>query len=115
MKNFIQDDELIEVNAPAGGVTSGDGVLVGNLFGVAVTTAPTGAKVNLLTEGVVRLPKRLSATFASCGAVSWDIAAKRCDAPSSGLAPIGVATEAAGSGSPFVTVRMDGVATAPAA
>jgi predicted RecA/RadA family phage recombinase len=35
MKNFIQDDDCITVAAPSGGVTSGGGVIVGSLFGVA--------------------------------------------------------------------------------
>lgn len=38
MKNFIQRGDMITVTAPTGGVTSGQGVLVGNLFGVAATT-----------------------------------------------------------------------------
>ena len=35
MKNFIQRGDVITVTAPTGGVTSGQGVLVGNLFGIA--------------------------------------------------------------------------------
>lgn len=33
MKNFIQRGDVITVTAPTGGVSSGQGVLVGNLFG----------------------------------------------------------------------------------
>ncbi len=114
MRNFVQSGDLIEATAPAGGVTSGGGTLIGALFGVAVGNAPEGQPFTLATKGVYDLPKRLSATFATCGAVSWDISAKRCDAPGSGRYPVGVAVEAAGNGASTVTVRLDGVSTAAA-
>lgn len=115
MKNFVQEDEIIEITAPAGGVTSGDGVVLGTLFGVAVTTAAEGERVNLLTEGVFDLPKRLSATFTSGGAVSYDISAWRCDTPGTGRYPIGAAIEPAANGTGTVRVRLNGTTTAPAA
>ena len=34
MKNYIQPGNIITVTAPTGGVTSGTGLLVGNLFGI---------------------------------------------------------------------------------
>lgn len=114
MKNFIQDDDIIEVTAPAGGVSSGDGVLVGNLFGVACATVAAGGRVNLATEGVFELPKLNTAVIAEGAKVSWDSAAHRCDAPGTGLYPIGVAV-AAGNGATSVKVRLDGVSTAAAA
>lgn len=114
MKNFVQEDELIEVTAPAGGVTSGDGVIVGALFGVAVTTAASGERVNLLTEGIFDLPKPTTTTFASCGAVSFNIATRECAAPGTGKYPIGIAIAPAGNGATTARVRLNGVATAAA-
>lgn len=114
MKNFIQDDDAITVLAPSGGVSSGDGVLVGALFGVASSTAAEAVPVVLATEGVYSLPKKSSATFASCGLVSWNVALKECDAPGTGCAPIGVAITAAGNGAATVAVRLNGTATVAA-
>jgi len=114
MKNFIQSGDLIEATAPAGGVTSGDGVMIGNLFGVAGGTAAEGYAFTLATKGVYELPKRSTATFTSGGVVSWDVSLKHCDAPGSGLYPIGAATEAAGNGTTTVKVRLDGVSTTAA-
>lgn len=53
MKNFIQRGDMITVTAPTGGVTSGQGVLVGNLFGVAAKTATarTGASSCCILPG----------------------------------------------------------------
>ena len=33
MQNYIQNGQVITVAAPAGGVTSGEGLIVGNIFG----------------------------------------------------------------------------------
>lgn len=115
MKNFIQKDDLIEVAAPTGGVTSGDGVIVGALFGVAVTTAAEGETVTLLTEGVFDLPKATTTTFTSGGMVSFDISTRKAVAPATGKYPIGAATVAAGNGATTVRVRLDGIATSAAA
>ena len=114
MKNFVQDGEIIEVIAPTGGVTSGDGVLIGALFGVAAATGAEGAAVNIVTEGVFMLPKLSTAVFAAGGKVSWDDTNSRCDAPGTGLYPVGAATVAAGNGTTTVKVRLDGVSTAAA-
>lgn len=114
MKNYIQSGELVEATAPTGGVTSGDGVLIGNLFGVAGGTAAEGYAFTLATKGVYELPKLNTAVLAAGGRVSWDAANSRCDAPGAGKAPIGVAVEAAGNGTTTVKVRLDGVSTAAA-
>lgn len=42
MKNYIQEGRMITVAAPAGSVTSGDGVIVGSLFGIATEAAGDG-------------------------------------------------------------------------
>ncbi len=114
MKTFIQTGDVITLAAPSGGVTSGDGVIVGNLFGVAATTAAAGDPVALATRGVYELPKRTTATFTAGTVVSYDMPNRRCDAPGSGFYPIGTATEAAGNGTATVQVRLDGTATAAA-
>lgn len=114
MKNFIQKGDSITMPAPAGGVTSGSGVIVGTLFGVAASTAVEGELVSLATVGVYELTKPISTTFTSGGAVSFDIATRQCVAPGSGKHPIGAAIEAAGNGSTTVKVRLDGVSTTAA-
>ena len=114
MKNYIQEGRMITVAAPAGGVTSGDGVLIGSLFGVAIKTAAAGETVTIATEGVFDLPKLASAVIAAGAKVSWDDTAKQVNAPGTGRYPIGIAIEAAGNGAAIVRVRLDGIATAAA-
>lgn len=114
MKNFIQRGDMITVTAPTGGVTSGQGILVGNLFGVAATTAVEGESVEIATVGVYELPKLVSAVIAAGARVAWDDTAKEVVLPATGMVPIGIATLAAGNGLITVRVRLDGVATAAA-
>jgi predicted RecA/RadA family phage recombinase len=111
MKNFIQRGDMITVAAPTGGVTSGQGVFVGNLFGVAATTAAEARSVELATVGVYELPKLASAVIAAGARVAWDNTAKQVVLPGTGMVPIGIATTAAGNGVATVRVRLDGIAT----
>jgi len=114
MKNFIQRGDMITVTAPTGGVTSGQGLLVGNLFGVAATTAAEGDSVEMATVGVYELPKLASAVIATGARIAWDDTAKQVVLPGTGMVPIGIATVAAGNGAVTARVRLDGVATAAA-
>jgi predicted RecA/RadA family phage recombinase len=114
MKNYIQEGRMITVAAPAGGVASGDGVVIGALFGIASKTAAAGETVTIATEGVFDLPKLASAVIAAGDAVAWDDTANQVNAPSTGRYPIGIAIEAAGNGVATVRVRLDGIATAAA-
>ena len=115
MKTFIQNGDVITVTAPSGGVASGDGVIVGSLFGVAAFTAAEGEAVEITTRGVYVLSKEPTAVIAVGAQVAWDAGAKQIDLPGTGLYPVGIATEAAGNGITTVRVRLDGVATEAAA
>ena len=66
MKNYVQDGKVLTVTAPAA-VASGDFVQVGRIRGVAVTSAASGALVELDTEGVFDIPKTGSEEFATLG------------------------------------------------
>ena len=111
MKTFIQNGNVITVIAPTGGIVSGAGIIVGSLFGVAAFTAAESEPVEIATTGVYELPKDSTAVIALGDRVSWDDAAKQIKLPALGLYPVGIATEAAGSGVTTVKVRLDGVAT----
>jgi predicted RecA/RadA family phage recombinase len=114
MKNYIQEGRIITVAAPTGGVTSGDGVVVGALFGVSTKAAAAGETVGIVVEGVFDLPKLASAVIAAGDKVSWDDTAKQVNVPGSGRYPIGTAIEASGNGATTARVRLDGIATAAA-
>lgn len=111
MKNFIQNGDMISVTAPVGGIASGQGILVGSLFGVAAKAAAESESVEIATVGVYELPKAPATVIAQGARVAWDDATKQVVSPGAGMYPIGVAVLAAGNGPTSVRVRLDGVGT----
>lgn len=63
--NFVQPGENLTVTAPEA-VVSGDGVIVGDLFGIASFDAETAEDVVLVTEGVFTLNKVSTDAIAQC-------------------------------------------------
>jgi len=106
--NFVAKGDIVTVPAPAA-VSSGDGVLVGGLFGVAQTDAGSGAPVALVTQGVFDLPAEGSGSgqdIAVGGTVYWDNASQRCTKTSASNYAIGVAVAAKASAATTVRVRL---------
>lgn len=114
MKNYVQSGDVITVVTPSGGVSSGQGVLIGALFGVAATTQAEGNDIEIATRGVFDLAKMNGAEFTPGAEVYWDAATKTAAADIStagGDARIGVALEVAGPSVATVRCRLDGVVT----
>jgi predicted RecA/RadA family phage recombinase len=102
MRNFIQPGHTLTLPAPAD-VLSGQGVVVGAIFGVANGDAATGEPMDLSVLGVYRLPKT-AAALAVGDAVSWTDGAVSV----AGELLIGVVVEAAAAADPTVAVRLNG-------
>jgi predicted RecA/RadA family phage recombinase len=107
MKNFVQSGGAIKVTAPYA-VASGAGVLVGLLFGVALSAAANGAEVVVDTHGVFNLNTKAADTPAQGAAAYWDNAAKEVTTTSEGNTKIGVFTEAKVAGVTVAPVRLNG-------
>lgn len=108
MKNFIQEGDVITVVAPYA-LASGDGCLVGSIFGVATNAAANGTSVEISIEGVVEL-KAASADTGAVGAkIYWDNAAKQLTTTAAGNALVGALTVAKTAGQLSATVRLNGI------
>ena len=107
MKNFIQKGDTITLSAPAGGVTSGGGVLVGSLFGIAAGDAAENDNVEVQTTGVFELPKATGAVTQGVK-VYWDNTNGNVTTTVTGNTLIGAATIAAVSGDATVRVKLNG-------
>jgi len=112
MQNYIECGDVVPVVAAAA-ITSGQGLKVGALLGVAAGSAAIGEKVSVILEGVFSLPKRThasSAAMAQGSAVYWDDTAKVIDNTSNTGANIlaGYAFLAAASLDATVQVRLLG-------
>ncbi|MEI2780940.1 MAG: DUF2190 family protein [Candidatus Competibacter sp.] len=112
--NYIQTGETIAFTAPTGGVSSGDGVLVGNLFGVAVADYAEAAAGQFATRGVFTLPKLSTDALTEHQKVYWDATNKRVTETATGNYSIGVSVAVAGNGTTTCAVRLDGVSTVAA-
>ncbi|BAI72540.1 hypothetical protein AZL_019020 [Azospirillum sp. B510] len=114
MRNFVCEGCHLNLTAPRA-LASGEGFVVGSIFAVASTTAASGTALVGVTEGVFDLPKKSTTAFAVGDRVSWENTNHYCDAPGTGLYPVGVAVAAAGAGAATVRVKLAEVPTAPAA
>ena len=94
MKNYIQRGENLTLTAPAD-VNSGEGVLVGAMFGVAAGTAKSGDDVTLKRTGVFQLKKLAAQAWSVGEKVYWSKTAKECTTVASGNTLIGYAASAA--------------------
>lgn len=110
MRNYVQPGNNVTVIAPTGGVSSGDGVLVGSLFGVATGAAAEGAEVEIATVGVYELGKTSAQAWTVGAKIYWDSATKLCTtaAAAGANALIGVALAAAANPSATGVVRLNG-------
>jgi len=91
MKNYLQNGHIVRVTTPAGGIASGDALIVGSIFGIAAYSSAEGDPVELSTTGVFQLPKASAAVLTVGARVAWDNTAKQVNAPGTGRFPIGVA------------------------
>lgn len=105
--NLKQDGEVMTVAAPAA-KSSGDGVLVGSMFGVAVADAASGADVAIATRGVYTLPKVSAQAWTVGALIYWDDSAGQCTTTSTDNKLIGVAAAAAANPSSTGEVRLNG-------
>lgn len=105
--NLIQSGDNLTLTAPAA-VSSGDGVLVGSIFGVASHDAANGAAVSVATRGVYSMTKVSAQAWTAGARVYWDNGAGNVTTTASGNTLIGVAVEAAANPSATGIVRLNG-------
>ena len=96
MKNYVQPGNTITLTAPYA-VASGDGLLVGSIFGMAAGAAALGVRRTAL-DGVFDITKVGSQAWTVGAKVYWDDTNKRCTTVATDNTLIGVAVEAVASG-----------------
>lgn len=108
MKNYVQPGNTISLTAPYA-VTSGDGLLVGSIFGIASGDAALSEPVETALVGVFDLTKVGSQAWTVGAKVYWDDTNKRTTSVATSNTLIGVATEAVagGAGDTIGRVRLN--------
>lgn len=110
MKNFIQTGDTLTLTAPYARL-SGQGMLVGSIFGVATADVASGADVEARLAGVVDLAKVSAQAWTQGALIYWDDTAKNCTTTSSTNKLIGVAAAAAANPSATGRVRLNAAFT----
>lgn len=108
MRNYVQPGDSITFTAAA--ASSGDGVLVNSLFGIASGDAAIGEFLVLTTKGVFAMPKVATDVMAVGTVVYWDNSASlvTTDDDTGANSRIGLAVTVAANPSGNVNVRLDG-------
>ena len=111
MKNFVQNGKNVDITAPYA-VASGGGVLVGQLFGVAIADIANGEEGTIATEGVYTLDKATgSGTGGAQGVLAyWNNTAKKVTGAAAGNTLIGCFLKEAANTDAVATVRLNGSA-----
>jgi predicted RecA/RadA family phage recombinase len=107
MKNFVKPGDVVTRTAPAGGVVSGNGYMIGQQFVVATADVAAGLPFEGVTRGVVSLAKAAGAWVEGVK-VFWSVANKNVDAVATGNVLIGVADAAAAAPDTTGWVWLDG-------
>ncbi len=110
MKNFVQPGETITLIAPAA-TPAGQGVLVGFLFGVAVTTVASGQPVECDTRGVFNLAKTTGEAWTQGAVLYWNDTTKAITTTVGTNRIVGRAAAAAASGDTTGLVYLSGHVT----
>ena len=107
MKNYIKEGKTLSLLAPYT-VTSGSGLEVGSVFGVASNDAASGAAVEAMVEGVFTLAKNSAEAWTVGELLYWDNTNKVVTATSTSNKLIGVAYAVAANPSSTGQVRLNG-------
>jgi len=109
MKNYVQPGNTITLTAPYA-VASGDGLLVGSVFGVAAGDAANAETVEAALVGVFDLKKVASQAWGVGDKIYWDNTNKEATKTATSNTLIGVAIEAVANGAGDIVgrVRLNG-------
>jgi predicted RecA/RadA family phage recombinase len=106
MKAYVQPGKSLTVTAPAGGVLSGQGILIGTLFGIAQYDAVEGAELEILTEGVVEIGKTSALQIDVGDRLFWDATNKVVNKTATAQVCVGIAVAAAANPSGSVRIKL---------
>ncbi len=111
MQNYKQPGCVLTLTAPYAR-DSGQGALVGAIFGVATSDVENGASGEFATEGVFELAKTASQAWTAGDRIYWNTSTKAVSNVATVGPFIGVATEAVagGAGDTTGTVKLSGAA-----
>ncbi len=106
--NSYQPGEVLTLTAPAGGVTAGTGVKIGDAFVIPLVSAVVGEKFTGLRVGVTPHAKVSAQAWTEGQQINWDNTAKLMTTVTTGNFRVGYAAEAAANPSAVGRVVLHG-------
>ena len=92
MKTQVQQGDALYVTAPVGGMTSGNGYLIGSIFGIAAFTCAAGVTNAVIhIRGAFVIAKLNAQAWTQGQLIYWDNTAFNCTTVLTANHPIGVA------------------------
>ncbi len=108
MQNFYKKGDVLTAFAPAGGVKSGQFIVIGGAFGVAAISADEGEEFELATGGVFKdIPKIKAEDWGSFDLIYWNASEGKATKVKSSNLKIGVAYGDHATDSELSTVRLN--------
>lgn len=107
MKNFVESGEYLSLAAAPYAVTSGQGVHVTAIFGIAVADALISTPVEIVTKGVFDITKEPALAIALGARVFWDPTNRRITTVTTSAFCVGICVAAALAGDSTVRVLLD--------
>jgi predicted RecA/RadA family phage recombinase len=107
MQNFIKPGKVLTLSAPYDR-TSGQGALVGSIFGIAANDVKAGVDGEFAVEGVFDITALATDVGAQGVKVYWDNAAKQVTVTAAGNTLIGALTKAKVNGDVTARVHLNG-------
>lgn len=95
--NSVSNGEFLEITSPYA-LTSGDGCLVGAIYGVAQSTVAITTAVTIALRGVHTLAKTTGTAWTAGQRLAWDDTTKKLTTTLTSNFAVGFATVAAASG-----------------
>lgn len=113
MKNYVQVGDTVTLHVPdqTDGISSGDGLVVGSIFGVAVTDVEPDSDGEFKTTGVFDLPKTTGEAWTQGQRIYWVAATGKCTTTAGSNKLIGTALEIEESADTIGRVRLSGAFT----
>ena len=108
MKNYIHPGQNLTLTASAD-LKSGQGLLIGALFGVVQSAVSAGEAFVLCRGGVYALPKATGAAWAEGDKLYWNDTAKELTKTASGNTLVGAAVSVAIAEAAVGEILLDGV------
>lgn len=112
MRNYIQQGEVLNLTAPAGGVTSGTPVKIGHLVVIPTVDADEGDSFAAARVGVFTVTKVSAQAWAEGDLIYWDNTAAKFTTVVGANTLVGCATAVAANPSSTGSVLLDGVVRA---